>query len=266
MVKKLEQFSVEIFPYYISKEEGPIFFLEMKSDDYFTPYFNNSLNPFGGNWKNTGEKYVHEILEEELKEEFHIIEEYEDNMNNLFHNKLVEHQQYGKEKRLIQKENITEEIKKIPSILLEGNKYIGSYTFTFFPPLLKEELTAGASVFIKNLSDEEYKFINEILISCDNLVTTDNFKYKGSKTLFASLGDINENKYRFAWGWEHPLIYLLEQNKLPLADNIPLKIKILNNIKVEPIEEKSLIKKIGSANGPTFRSFERLGYKFDMGY
>lgn len=249
MEKDLNFCSAGIFPYYFSKDEKITFLFERKSGDYIPPFFNNSIGPLGGNMGNSKDKSPEEVLERELKEEFHVLYEDEESLNELIGQEIL--QEHHVSYKLDYDEKIIEDIKRMPSVLLEGKAYAGSYLVRFFPPLagIKKEIKGIESTFIKELSQEEYFFVDNLLKKTGGRITTDNLKF-GGKTLFVSLDDINENKYKFSWNCGQTISDLLKKGKVPMPGKYPLAIRTLENIQIEPIP---------TTTNPTFKEFESMG-------
>lgn len=248
-----------ILPYYLP---DITFLFEMRSEDYIVPFFNNSLSLFGGNRTHV-DKSPEEVLERELREEFHIIEEEEEeSLNNILGQSVLQEKDVAYT-LLDPKEEIIKEIRKIPSILLDKMVYAGSYTNTFSPPLagLEKKITGIDSVFLKELSNQDYFFLIDLLKKTGGKITTDNLKF-GGKTLFASLDEINDNKYKFSWGYDQIVRDLLKKGKISIPSRYPLAIRSLDNIEIKLIHTNST-SRIADSRYPTFKEFESMGYIYE---
>ena len=243
-----------ILPYYPSGNKRITFLFEMKSEDYVPPFFNNSLCFLGGNRGNKKDKSPEAVLERELNEEFHILDEdEEESLNDLIGQEVLKNQQ-GSPHTLNYDEKTIEDIRRIPSVLLEEKIYAESYLVTFFPPFggIKRKVKGIESIFVKELSSEEYLFVDNLLKKTDGRVTTDNLKF-GGKTLFASLEELNDNRYKFAWDCGQMVTDILKREKVPIPLRYPIAIKSLDGVEIKPIH---------TTENPTFEEFEHMGYKY----
>ena len=254
MQKNLMNFySSGILPYHFI-DKGIAFLFERKSDDYVPPFFNNSLGLLGGNRGNTEDKSPEEVLERELKEEFHILEEGKESLNELIGQGILQEEEHAP--RILNYDKGTiEDIKRMPSVLLEGKVYTESYFVRFFPPLggIEKEVKGIESVFTKKLSHEEYLFIAGLLKKTNGRITTDNLKF-GGKTLFASLEEINDNRYKFSWCIDQIIRDLLKKGKIPVPPGYPIAIRSLDGIEIESIP---------TTENPRFREFENMGLTYE---
>ncbi len=252
MEKNLKFHSAGIFPYAFPKDKKITFLFEMKSEDYIPPFFNNGLGFLGGN-RDAKDESPERTLERELNEEFHIIcEDEEESLNELLGEEVLQERHIPFNMNYDKK--TIEDIKRVPSILLERKIYVGSYLATFSPPLagIKREIRGIESIFIKELSQEEYLFVNTLLKKTEGKITTDNLKF-GGKTLFASLDDINENKYKFSWDCGYIINDILKKGKVPIPQGGHIAIRSLEDIRIEPIH---------TSKNPTFKEFEFMGLTY----
>jgi len=197
---ELNHHSAAVLPYYV---EGDTihFLLERKDPGYKPPYFDNGLNFLGGNRQDV-DTSPKELATREVQEEFRKRKEGEESLNKLLGQQFTDESQ--EEAPQSYDEATTERIKGVIPRVLDSMRYQGSYIISVHPPITKDVLRYGATVFTKELSGEEFGYLSNLVRDLDGKLTPDNIKYDSS-TVVTSLDEINRDNMKFAWGYDHIL-------------------------------------------------------------
>ncbi len=222
MIEKLGWHSAAVLPYFVSSGEL-YFLLEQKDPKFRTPFFENGLNFLGGNCdlkKGIGKDDTtpEGTAAREVKEEFFLIKEPEESLNELLGQEFL-----TKDQELLSKVKVTHTLENLKRVrdagtrLLEGVQYAQSYIMTVHEPISKPgsgPMVYGSSIFVKEMDEREFRGLEKLLDDLGGKVTTDNLKF-GGKTVLASLKQINEENRKFAWGYCHVVNALLNERALP---------------------------------------------------
>ena len=248
----LNHHAASLLAYYVDQEKGLHFILEQKDPDYKPPFFDNGLNLIGGNWKKgvNKDKSPEELVHREIEEEFWMIEEPQEYLNELLGEKFLKREVKGGGKY---DDKFLQRIKSVGEILEDGASYTTNYIVNISPPITKGVLTYGLTVFTNKLSAEEFKTIETVINDFKGKLITDNLKYD-SKIVSVSLDEINKQNKKFAWGYGHILTDLIKSDIDTSSTGV---IRPLNLIKINKIEYP-----IKGNKCPTFNDFERRGYEY----
>jgi len=253
---KLKFHSAMLVAYYLEKDRLHLIF-EQKDPNYKRPYFDSGLNFLGGNYEKGKHDHSspYETLLEEIREEFHSMPEKPESLNELLGEKFIE-----KEPDLVAKydHKTTERIREMGNILTKNVHPIKDfYIVEIHPPITKDVLTYGSSMFNRELNGNEFKHIKELIDEFDGKLTTDNLKWK-SKIVTVPFDYITK-KNKFAWESAHVLVDLLG-SELPAQPTDQIRL----------LDEVKLIKKVYPPTAeidkfrcPTFTGFESLGYNYE---
>lgn len=249
---RLNHHAASLLSYYVDSEKGLHFILEQKDPDYKPPFFDNGLNLIGGNWKKgvNKDKSPEELVHREIKEEFWIIEEPQEYLNELLGEEFLKREVEGGGKY---DDKFLQRIKSVGKILYKGARYTTDYIVKILPPITKDVLTYGLTVFTNKLSKEEFKTIEAIIDDFKGKLITDNLKYE-SKIVSVSLDEINGDNKKFAWGYGHIL------NDLISSDIDTSSIGVIRPLNL--IEMKKIEYPIKRNKCPSFNDFESMGYEY----
>lgn len=210
----LKHHCATILPFY-RKNDDIYFLLEQKDPKFRPPYFENGLNFLGGNWLKDKDNSPLDILAREISEEFYLTNEPEESLNELLGQEFLK----DESKRALVVASHTKErlgrVQQLGGSLLTQVTYAMSFVVTVRPPISKgDNLEYGASIFLKELSENEFSGMEALLSEFDGKVSTDNLKF-GGKTVLVSLNDINTSNRKFSWGYDHIVNALVDNGYLP---------------------------------------------------
>jgi len=255
----LNHHSAAVLPVHVDLEGAVHLLLEEKDKDYKAPFFDMGLNFLGGNWEkgvNTDESPRMLILRE-LVEEFWGLFEPTESLNNLLGEDFLK-----REPEVAAKYDYAsvQKIKQITDIIIADMRLAGNYIMRVQPPITKEELAYGSTIFTAGLNAEKFKAIEAILREFDGKITTDNLKW-GSRIVAITLKEINQNNRKFSWGYCNIVNELMKVGYSFLQPGVirPLNLIKVNQIEYAP-EEGSAEAKI--EHGPTFADLEKSGYAY----
>ncbi len=249
--------SASVLPFHLDLEGKLHFVMEQKDSGYKAPFFDNGLNFLGGNW----EKGIHsdkspvETVDREINEEFWEKYEAPESLNALLGQEFLAREPqvaalYGA--------SDVQRIKQVVPLFLSGMKHAGDYAVTVNPPITKTPLIYGSTIFVKSLSADELKNIEQILKEFDGKLTTDNLKW-GSRIVSVSLADINQKGRKFSWGYCSVVNALLANGYLPKQPNGVLR--PLSLIGVSPLNCPPEVERT-EAGCPTYAGFEKAGCSY----
>ena len=249
---KLNHHAASLLSYYIDPEGVLHFILEQKDPGYKPPYFDEGLNFIGGNWKKgvNKDKSPKELVHRETKEEFWMIEEPLEYLNELLGEEFLKREVKGGSKY---DDKSLKKISSVGEILKDGARYTKDYIVKISPPITKGILTYGLTAFTNKLSKEQFETIETIIDDFKGKLITDNLKYD-SKIVSVTLDEINGDNKKFAWGYG---IILNDLIKSDINTNSTGVIRPLNLIEVEKIEYP-----IKRNKCPSFNDFESMGYEY----
>lgn len=228
---KLNHHSASVLPYNIDKNGDLQFILEQKDPAYKKPFFDSGVNFEGGN----REKGVHTdispeaTVKREIREEFWDMYEASESLNALLGQEFI-----VKEPKTAGKydEKSVQRLKQAVPIFIKGMNYAGDYIMTVNAPITKTPLVYASSIFLKKLSEEEFKAMEELIKEFDGKLTTDNLKW-GSRITAVSLRQINEQNIKCAWGYCGIINSLLRKGQLPSQPtNIIRPLTLVENIEL----------------------------------
>jgi len=255
---KFNHHAAAVLPYYLNKERGLCFVLEQKGPDYMIPYFNNGLCLLGGNWQKGihTEQSPEGTMIREVYEEFWNRAEEDDSLNDLIGEKVVKRQP-----ELIDKYDkaAIQRIQQIGEMFVNGVRYAADYIVSINPPILENVLTAGFSIFARELSDNEFKGVENIIDEFDGKLTTDNLKW-GGRTVCVYLDEINSENMKFTWSYDHMVNDMLG-SELPAQE--PKIIRTLGLVGAERIQLPQGID-ISESGCPTYESFKKIGCEYKI--
>lgn len=235
-----------VLPYY--KEKGLIHMIfEKKDSEFIPPYFNDGLCFLGGNWEkgiDTEDNSPKDTLIRELNEEFLNMDKKEEPLGRILNQDVdVKKGEGSKEFSALEGSYF------IVNSLSENLNDCVSYIVEVNPPVLKEKLISGFSVFPKELSKGDFEKIKKIIDASNGIITTDNEIY-GSKTVHTSIDEINSKNFKFVWGYDHILGHLFNNNLMIKKDI------------VRPLKHSSATFIPGVPENPTYADFEKLGFEY----
>jgi len=248
-----------VLPYYADEEGILHFIMEEKSEDYKPPYFDNGLNFIGGNWM-AQDNSPRGTIDREVKEEFRRTPEALESLNSLLGGeKFLE-----REAEVQSHEDVAavENIQHFGETISKMMRHCADYVVEVHPPIRKEVLRYGVSVFLKKLREYESDWMGEILAEYGGKLTTDNIN-RGSRIVSVTLDDINSQNKKFAWGYDIILNRVLfgDGGFLIGRNYEPGVIRTLSLVSVSPME---LPKKKDSNpdEGPSYEEIEAAGYSY----
>ncbi len=206
--------SAGVLPFFVHPKDGLTFILEQKDAKYKAPFFDNGLNFAGGN----REKGVHDdfspedTARREISEEFWKAYEAPESLNDLLGEKFI-----ASEPDVVKKydSGSIARIKQVVPVFLDGMKHAADYLMTVHPPITRDPLKYGSTIFTKQLSEGEFGSLVDLIVEFDGKLTTDNLKW-GSKIVAVSLKEINAKNLKFSWGYCQVMNDLLISGKLPV--------------------------------------------------
>lgn len=249
----LKHHCATILPFY--RKNGDLYFLlEQKDPKFRQPYFENGLNFLGGNWIKDKDNSPLDILAREISEEFYLTSEPEESLNALLGQEFLKDEN---KRALVVASHTPEKLSRVQQLggsLLTQVSYAMSFVVTVRPPISKnDDLNYGASIFLKELSENEFNGLEKLLKEFDGKISTDNLKF-GGKTVLVSLDDINTNNRKFSWGYDHIVNSLADNGYLPShKDGVLRPLKLVSVDKLDT----SRVKKDAN-NVPTFAGLKAL--------
>jgi hypothetical protein len=254
--KCLNHHSASVLPYYQDPEGILRVVLERKDPCYKPPFFDSGFTFIGGNWQKgvNDDKSPEEVVLREIDEEFWMRYEAPEWLNQLLGEAFLKQEPFIVAKY---SQKAVNSIKAVRDVLYQGLRHAADFEVTVNPPVTKKPLVYGTSIFAKELSQDEFSTIEDVIAEFEGVVTTDNLVW-GGRLMAVSLADINQQNMKFAWGYDHIMNSLLGTGLPPQQQCV---FRTLDLVSVKKMAYAKDVER--SASGcPTFDGFESLGYKY----
>lgn len=233
---------------------------EQTDETYNPPYFDESLKCLGGNWEkgaNYSDKSPEDTYYREIREEFWEKKEEQESSGGFYNQNFINKKNPSNTKY---NKRAIDDIKQIPKILLENVEHCADYVVTLQPPITKDTLKHGLTVFQRELDESEFNKITKIIDEYNGALTTDNLKW-GSKIVCMTIDEINEYKIKTAGGQNLIINNLITSKILPDNEKINIRPNVKNLINISRIKYPS-DGELTESGCPTFKGFEDMGYRY----
>lgn len=242
----LTHHAVVVLPFYSDK-----FIFEQKDKGYKPPFFEKGLNFLGGNWKKgiNPDKKLEEVICRELREEFWMQYENPQSLNSILGETFLKRKEPNMPDITKKYDELSvKKIQQVGNIFEKDIIHASDYVVTVNPPIMKNKLDYGLSVFLKELTKEEFKIVQSVFKGFKGKITTDNLKWD-TKLECITLDKINKQNRKFSWGYDHVLNDLIE---LKLISHPLGMIRTMNLVEIKRIQHP----------GNSFKDFESSNFRY----
>lgn len=252
----LNHHSASVLPYHLDLEGKLHLILEKKDADYRPHYFNNGFSFIGGNWRKgvDEDRSPEDVVLRELDEEFWQRYEAPESLNEILGEQFLKREPL---KCVKYDQESVQRIRPFRDILGQNLVHTSDYIIRVEPPATENRLVYASSIFTRELSEDEFKDIKNILEEFSGTVTTDNLMW-GSSIVSVSLCDINKHNSKFAWGYDRVLNDIIGKQIPGQKEGVA---RTLNYVDAKRIEYPGEAERTESGS-PTFKGFQDLGYKY----
>ena len=137
-----------------------------------------------------------------------------------------------------------------------------NFQLHIFPPITEPYLTCGVTIFTKELSREESEEFVRLAADLNCKITPDNLKW-GSATVYTSLPEINQENFKFAWGYDHTINMLLNDDKLPQQNLRVIRSLSCSLVKIGTLPDIDNVERTLSGVR-TYKGFEQSGLEYSV--